>query len=86
MRFNLDNYETVESRVARFWAKYPNGRIETGMEYYDENRVVFRAAVYADGEDFNPKATGYAEEIRDTSPVNRTSHVENAETSAIGRA
>ena len=86
MRFNLDNYETVESRVARFWAKYPNGRIETSVYYYDENRVVFRAAVYDDGQDPNPKATGFAEEVRDASPVNRTSHVENAETSAIGRA
>jgi len=86
MRFNLDNYETVESRIARFWAKYPNGRIETSVYYYDENRVVFRAAVYDDGQDPNPKATGYAEEVRDASPVNRTSHVENAETSAIGRA
>ena len=86
MRFNLDNYETVETRIARFWAKYPNGRIETSVYYYDENRVVFRAAVYDDGQDPNPKATGYAEEVRDASPVNRTSHVENAETSAIGRA
>jgi len=86
MKFNLDNYETVESRIARFWAKYPNGRIETSVYYYDENRVVFRAALYDDGQDPNPKATGYAEEVRDASPVNRTSHVENAETSAIGRA
>ena len=86
MRFNLDDYETVESRIAKFWAKYPNGRIETSVYYYDENRVVFRAAVYDDGADTNPKATGFAEEVRDASPVNRTSHVENAETSAIGRA
>ena len=86
MRFNLDNYETVETRLAKFWEQYPNGRIETSVFYYDENRVVFRAAVYDDGADINPKATGYAEEVRDASPVNRTSHVENAETSAIGRA
>jgi hypothetical protein len=42
--------------------------------------------VYKESTDAHPVATGYAEEIRDASPVNRTSHVENAETSAIGRA
>jgi hypothetical protein len=31
-------------------------------------------------------ATGYAEEVRGAGNVNRTSHVENCETSAVGRA
>jgi hypothetical protein len=86
MRFNLDNYETVEQRLAKFWEKYPNGQIFTTVHYYDENRVVFRAELYKDITDPRPVATGHAEEVRDASPVNRTSHVENAETSAIGRA
>jgi len=86
MRFNLDNYETVESRLAKFWEAYPNGRIATSVHHYDDNKVVFRAEVYKESTDAHPVATGYAEEIRDASPVNRTSHVENAETSAIGRA
>lgn len=86
MRFNLDNYETVESRLAKFWEQYPNGQVFTQIHHYDENRVVFRAEVYKDISDPRPVATGYAEETRDASPVNRTSHVENAETSAIGRA
>ena len=85
-RFNLDNYETVESRLAKFWEQYPNGRIATSVFHYDDNKVVFRAEVYVDAGDEYPKATGFAEELRDASPVNRTSHVENAETSAIGRA
>lgn len=84
--FNLDNYETVEDRLRRFWADHPNGRVATLMEHYDENRVVFRASIYFEATDLNPIATGYAEEIRGASPVNKTSHVENAETSAIGRA
>jgi hypothetical protein len=86
MRFNLDNYETVEARLAKFWEMYPNGRIATYVHYYDDSRVVFRAEVYKDMLDMDPVASGYAEEVRDASPVNRTSHVENAETSAIGRA
>jgi hypothetical protein len=86
MRFNLDNYETVEQRLAKFWEQCPNGRVLTEMVHYDENRVVFRAALYRDMNDAVPVSTGFAEELRDASPVNRTSHVENCETSSIGRA
>jgi hypothetical protein len=85
MRFNLDNYETVEARLAKFWEENPNGQIFTQIFHYDENRVVFKAECYKDINDPRPVATGYAEEVRDASPVNRTSFVENAETSAIGR-
>jgi hypothetical protein len=86
MRFNLDNYETVEARLAKFWELCPNGRVVTEMVHYDENRVVFRAALYKDINDPVPVSTGFAEEVRDASPVNRTSHVENCETSSLGRA
>jgi hypothetical protein len=85
MRFNLDNYETVEARLAKFWEDHPNGQIFTSVHYYDDTRVVFKAEVYKDISDPRPVATGFAEEVRDASPVNRTSHVENAETSSIGR-
>jgi len=86
MRFNLDSYETVEARLAKFWEMFPNGRIATYIHHYDDSKVVFRAEAYKDMLDMEPVSSGYAEEIRDASPVNRTSHVENAETSAIGRA
>ena len=86
MRFNLDNYETVESRLAKFWDEFPNGQIFTSIYHYDDNKVVFKAEVYKDIADPRPVATGFAEETRDSNPVNKTSHVENAETSSIGRA
>jgi len=86
MRFNLDNYETVESRLAKFWEEFPNGQIFTSIYHYDDNKVVFKAEVYKDIADPRPVATGFAEETRDSNPVNKTSHVENGETSAIGRA
>ena len=85
MRFNLDNYETVEARLAKFWEDNPNGRIATSMVHYDDKHVVFKAEAYRDSADTHPVSTGFAEEVRDASPVNRTSHVENGETSAIGR-
>lgn len=84
--FNLDNYETVEDRLVKFWADHEQGRIHTSVHYYDESRILVRAEVYFDREDVRPVASGYAEELRGASPVNRTSHAENAETSAIGRA
>ena len=84
--FNLDNYETVEDRLVKFWDDHTDGRINTSIHYYDDTRILIRAEVYFDREDVRPVATGYAEELRGASPVNRTSHAENAETSAIGRA
>lgn len=88
-KFNLEDYETVETRLVKFWEDHPNGRIETSIYHYDEKFVVMRAHVYfgdiAD-EVMIVKATGYAEEVRGAGPVNSTSHLENCETSAIGRA
>ena len=45
-----------------------------------------KASLFATYEDHHPTTTGYAEEIRGSSMVNKTSALENCETSAIGRA
>ena len=50
----------------------------------DENRVVMKAIIQ-DGSSITV-ATGYAEEVRGSTNINKTSALENAETSAIGRA
>jgi hypothetical protein len=83
MGFDLNNYETVAERLVRWWVAYPDGQILTSIHYYDGDLVLFRAEGY--NNDGKLVATGYAEEIRGSSPVNKTSHVENGETSAIGR-
>ena len=83
MGFDLNNYETVAERLVRWWIAYPDGQILTSIHYYDSDVVLFRAEGY--NSDGKLIATGYAEEIRGSSPVNKTSHVENGETSAIGR-
>jgi hypothetical protein len=85
-KFNLDDYETVEVRLARFWKKYPEGRVLTDLVFHDERRFIVKAEIFFDRNDLSPVATGYAEEIVGASPVNRTSALENGETSAIGRA
>jgi hypothetical protein len=83
--FNLENYETVEDRLVKFWEQHPDGRVLTSIHYYDDTRILVKAEIYFNREDDRAVATGYAEELRGASPVNRTSHAENAETSAIGR-
>ena len=82
MAFDLNNYETVEERLVRWWAAYPNAQIVTTMVHYDGKTVVFKAEGIVEGRVI---ANGYAEEVHGSSPVNKTSFVENCETSAIGR-
>ena len=86
MAFDLSNYETVEDRLARFWQDHPQGRVQTELVIQDGNQVIFKAAIYFDAADPIPRSTGYASEERGSSPVNKTSHLENCETSALGRA
>jgi hypothetical protein len=80
-------YETVAERVKKFREKYPvdsGWRIVTEMNFPKEDLVLCRATI------LDPEgrvvATGTAEEQRGSNFINRTSAVENAETSAIGRA
>ena len=85
-KFDIEAYETVETRLARFWEAHPNGRVLTKLEFHDERRFIVYSEIYFDREDHTPVATGYAEEIVGASPVNRTSALENCETSSIGRS
>lgn len=84
--FNLDDYETVEERIAKFWKDHPEGRIVTTMLEGSASRFIVHAAIYRGKDDSRPYATGLAEETVQGRGVNATSALENAETSAIGRA
>jgi ribosomal protein L35AE/L33A len=85
MAFDLSNYETVESRLARFWETHPEGRVETTLMNYDGESCIVRSIIWKHRDDANPTATGYAHEIHTERGVNMTSFVENAETSSLGR-
>ena len=84
MGFNLDDYEPVAVRHSRWLEQHPNGRTLTHMvSTPGADTCVIRAELWLDDVCI---ATGYAEEVRGAGNVNRTSHVENCETSAVGRA
>lgn len=84
--FDLSQYETVDQRLEKFWAKYPDGAIITELVAYKDDRYIFKASVYKTFADALPFATGFAEETVSGRGVNATSACENAESSAIGRA
>lgn len=81
--FDVSLYETVAQRLERFWVAYPHGQIVTDMVHYDASTVLFKCQSFDN--DGRLISTGFAEEVLNSSPVNKTSFVENAETSAIGR-
>ena len=85
MAFDLSNYETVESRLARFWEQFPDGRIDTALMNYDGESCIVRTTIWKHRDDINPTATGYAHEIHTDRGVNMTSFIENCESSSIGR-
>ncbi len=93
MGFDLSSYEPVAERLDR-WLNAKIAGYEASSNDYPRvltrmvsepgaDICVIRAELWL-GE--NLIATGYAEEVRGSGNVNRTSHVENCETSAIGRA
>lgn len=84
--FNLDDYETVEERLVKYWKDHPNGRIITHLLDSGNSRFIVKADIYR-GDDLQTIwTTGLAEETVQGRGVNATSALENCETSAIGRA
>ena len=86
MAFNLADYETVETRLEKFWEKYPDGRVITNVIEKENQSIIIRAEIYQTRVAENPIATGIAEEAKSNTGVNKDAWVENCETSAIGRA
>ena len=78
------DYAEVNQRIKAFRMVYPQGTIETEMLSNENGVVVFKANVY--DEKGYLIATGTAYEKEDSSFINKTSYIENCETSAVGRA
>lgn len=84
--FNLEDYETVEERLVKFWKDYPDGQIHTKLVGSSATQYIVEASIYRTEADARPWTTGLAEETVQGRGVNATSALENCETSAIGRA
>lgn len=79
-------YVTVNERVKYFNENYSNGKIEVSFVELNNDKAVMRAIVTPDCDKPDRCFTGHAYEVADSSFINKTSYIENCETSAVGRA
>lgn len=88
--FDLESYATVQERIAQFYQDFPDGNIQTFLVVRDGPEVIFEARVFRNPEEFarGSYTSGFAREVEGSGkgPINRTSHLENGESSSIGRA
>ena len=77
-------YAEVNQRIKAFRMVYPQGSIPTEIVSMENGIVIMKASVYTD--DGRLLATGTAYEKENSTFINKTSYIENCETSAVGRA
>jgi hypothetical protein len=84
--FNPDQYATVAERIELFYARYPEGRINTDLVGRTDGEITFKAHIYRSGSETLAAATGWASEREGDGDINTVACLENTETSAVGRA
>lgn len=78
------DYAEVNQRIKAFRSLCPGGAILTEMLSCENGVCIFKASVY--DEDMRILGTGTAYEKEGSTFINKTSYIENCETSAVGRA
>ena len=85
-KFDLTDYVPVNERIEAFIKSYPEGSIQSEIVELTDGRVTVKAYAYRTPDDPRP-GTGHSSlEIPGSTPYTRGSEIENAETSAWGRA
>ena len=77
-------YMEVNQRIKAFRMVYAQGSIPTEIVSMENGVIIMKASVYTD--DGRLLATGTAYEKENSTFINKTSYIENCETSAVGRA
>lgn len=77
-------YAEVNQRVKAFRMVHPNGAILTEIIDLSDGIVTMKASAL--DEEGKILGTGHAQEKESSSYINKTSYIENCETSAVGRA
>ena len=77
-------YVQVTERIKAFRDLCPEGSIATEIVTFGDGQIVMKTTIT--DEDGRVLATGHAMEKEDSSYINKTSYVENCETSSWGRA
>lgn len=80
------DYVPVNERIAAFYEKHPEGSLQSTLIELTEKRVVMRGEAYRSPDDQRPGIGFSSLEIPGRTPYTRGSEIENAETSAWGRA
>lgn len=81
------DYVLVKDRILAFNELYPNGFIQTELvSSPTDDRIVIKATIIPDSEKLYRSFTGYSQAVVGNGYINKTSALENAETSAVGRA
>ena len=84
--FKGKKYVLVADRVLYFNEKYPKGSIKTELISKPEDKMVIVKATVNPSDDSGQTFNGYSQAIWGEGYINKTSALENAETSAVGRA
>lgn len=79
-------YVLVSDRVLFFNEQYPNGSIVTEKTFQEGDYLEFKATVTPDTKNPERKFVGHSQATWNDGMVNKTAALENAETSAVGRA
>jgi len=77
-------YVEVSERLKFFRANYPDYSLLSDVVEITETTITIKATILDKKQ--NPIASGIAQEVKGSSFINKTSYVENCETSAWGRA
>jgi hypothetical protein len=84
IKIHNNDYATVALRIGILRRNLgTTATISTNIIFHDDKKVIVRSEVFIDNK---LVSTGLAEELRAASRINQTSALENAETSAVGRA